>query len=126
MLTDPLIALYALLHGDQDPVYLDKVYQPVATALIVTTIVMALIYYFVVTGFWARFNKWFPHWFGFLAINALVNVVAVLVITHDRHLEWSMATVTLCLINIVVAAISFVVASFVVKWFSPHGRKTPI
>jgi hypothetical protein len=120
--------LYALLHGQQDPIFEDKIYQPVGMMLLLSTLFIVVIYYFGFNGLRAKFSKK-GYWYVFLISDMILNFLAVIFIVRalggDHAGPFSFATLLLCLINAFYAGIVFFVFSSVLKMGSPHARRTP-
>ncbi len=126
-MTDLYISCFELLHGRQDPVFRDYVYVPAGTGLLLISLLVALVFYYVVNGFRARFNRTRPHWFVAALVAVSLNILLLGVIEKqapDLRLS-SPASLNLFLIDALYAAIAFFCVSVLVKWFSPHARHTP-
>jgi hypothetical protein len=127
MLPTFLVWLYEVLHGQQEnPVYRDEIYKSVGIGLIVTTLALTVVYYYILNGLWARFGRTWPNWIAFLILNVLINAALVLWITSNNDVEvFTMTTLLLCLINALYAGFGFFLSSILFKWGSPHARRTP-
>jgi hypothetical protein len=127
MLPKILVFCYELLHGTQDPVFRDQIYEPAGIALLISTVLLVFCYYYGINGLRARFSRTWPHWSGFLILNAIVNVGSILWIASRAEgiKVFGMPTLLLCFINAVYAALGFFIASAVFKWGSPNARRTP-
>jgi len=120
--------LYALLHGQQDPIFEDKIYQPVGIMLLLSTLFIVGIYYFGFNGLRAKFSTR-RSWYAFLTFDVVLNFLAVIFIVRalgGGHADpFSFATLLLCLINALYTAIVFFVFSIILKMGSPNARRTP-
>jgi hypothetical protein len=126
---DLLIRLYALFHDPQSPIYEDKVYVPVGVALILISLSIGIIYYFVLNGIRERFSERWPYWWGCLFLNLFIGFLTPILIVRnlgdDQAGPFSSDTLILCLINCGYAVVAFFLVSMAFKWFSPHARRTP-
>lgn len=127
MIPQILLSCYELLHGQQDPVFRDKIYEPVGIVLLVSTVVLSFFYYYGLNGVSAKYGRTWPHWGGVLIANAVLNLASVFLICYRAEMPDGLGTATLLLgvINAVYAAVGFFLASLVLKWGSPNARCTP-
>jgi peptidoglycan biosynthesis protein MviN/MurJ (putative lipid II flippase) len=118
---------YEFLHGKQDAVFRDEIYVPVGTILVISTIVLCVLYYYFLNGLRARFNRT-RHWALTLLLNVVLNTVAVAWISYglSDDANFETAVLILCLVDALYAALAFTVASFALKWLSPHASCTPV
>jgi hypothetical protein len=126
---DLLISLYERFHDPQSPIYEDRIYVPLGISLILATLAIAIVFYFFLNGFRARFNKW-SHWLFCLILNCIIGFLAPILIVAslggDQASAFSSDTLVLCLINSSYSFLFFIVVSMVLKWGSPHASRTPI
>jgi len=127
MLPDIVNFLYELLHGDQDPVYEDKIYLTAAITLVLSALALGIIFYYLLNGFRAKYSKTWPWWWLFLIATVVFNFVSVLFIAHDFPPAEAFSAVTfgLCFINAAYSAVVFFFLSLLLKLVSPHASKTP-
>ena len=125
-MSDIFSTVYGLLHGAQGPLFMDQIYPQSATALLVWSLIAAVVYYYVVGWFTATLNM--PrHWMVTLAVNSAVCMFTVLAICRFAigTFDVGAPVLTLVLIQGLYAALLFVVLSAIIKWGSPNARRTP-
>ena len=127
MLSDVVVFLYTFLHGEQDPVYEDRIYFAAAVVLTLSALAFGIVFYYVLNGFRAKYSKTWPWWCSFLFATALVNFASVFFIAHDsppaEALSWP--TLTLSMINAGYSAVAFFFISLLLKLWSPNASRTP-
>jgi hypothetical protein len=121
------ISMFELLHGGQsNPAFRDSVYSGVGSWLLGITLLTVVFYYYVLNGIWARYAR-LKYWIVTMLASVFLNVVAVLVV--ERNVQdlpiFGPASTSLMVIDALYAAIAFLVASLLLKWFSPNARRTP-
>jgi hypothetical protein len=127
MFQDPFGTMYALLHGDQGPLFINVIYPQSGAALLVWSLATAAVFYYVVGGMSSEYNM--PrHWFITLGLTAVLCMLTVLAVCRFAFGQWGLGgpVVTLTLIQGLYAALLFTVVSFLIKWGSPNARTTPI
>src|ERR1700683_5462116 len=126
---DLLISIYEKFHDPQSPICEDSIYVPVGISLIIATLAIAIIYYIFLNGFRARFNKW-HHWLFCLILNFIIGFLAPIIVVAnlggDQASAFSSDTLLLCLINSIYSLVFFILVSMLLKWGSPHARRTPV
>lgn len=105
-------------------------YELNTTVSVITALVpwvAAGIYYYAINS--VRFDRWY-HWLVVLALVMLVTPVAGYMVTDsvmaDNGKSYVAESVTFELLNMLWAAVLFVVASFSMRWWSSNCRHTPI
>lgn len=131
-------ALYiALSAGIYDGLFYDNEFSPemrdnsvylyVSLTTAAITWGMAAIYYYVINS--VKFDRWY-HWLVVLGVVAVATPVVCYGINDAvfaaSDLEYGNQMVSFELVNMVVVAIMFVVASFSMRWWSSNCRHTPI
>lgn len=127
MIQDVFSTLYGFLHGAQGPIFTEQIYPQVGAALLVITVVAAALYYYWLGWTTATLNM-LRHWFIALAINSAFCMLTVLGVSRLVLGGWDVdapIVFTLSLIQALYAALLFTVTSVVIKWGSPHARRTP-
>ncbi|MBO4871130.1 MAG: hypothetical protein J5565_04005 [Muribaculaceae bacterium] len=113
--------------GYSDQLYNLGLYDIIPLITIAVAWVMAGIYYYAINS--VRFDRWY-HWLVMLAlVVVLAPVVGYLVnsrIFDENGLTYVAESLTFELVNIMWAAVLFVVASFSMRWWSTNCHHTPI
>ena len=111
--------------GFSDQMYNTGAYGSVAAITIAMAWGLAAIYYYVINS--VKFDRWY-HWLAMLGIaSVLTPVVCYIVI--DNYLEgfdYSTAEFTFAFYNILFTAVTFIIASYSIRWWSSNCRHTPI
>jgi len=97
---------------------------------VVTCIVawaVAGLYYYGINS--VSFSRWY-HWLIMLvvasALSAIINYVYPNNIFSDEGLNFSAQLFSFCLVDFVLTAVMFIIASFSIRWWSSNCRHTPI
>jgi len=117
-------ALYQV-NGFSDFMFNNGAYGTVAAITIVMTWGMAAIYYYVINS--VKFDRWY-HWLAMLGVTSVLTPVVCFFVV-DRMMEgmdYATAEFTFALYNILFTALTFVIASFSIRWWSSNCRHTPI
>ena len=117
-------ALYTV-NGFSDQMYNTGAYGSVAVITIAMAWGMAAIYYYVINS--VKFDRWY-HWLAMLGITSVLTpVVCYLVVSHMLDgFDYGTAEFTFEVYNILFTALTFVIASFSMRWWSSNCRHTPI
>ena len=117
-------ALYTV-NGFSDQMYNTGAYGSVAIITIAMAWGMAAIYYYVINS--VKFDCWY-HWLAMLGITSVLTpVVCYLVVSHMLDgFDYGTAEFTFEVYNILFTALTFVIASFSMRWWSSNCRHTPI
>jgi FtsH-binding integral membrane protein len=128
MYQQAIIWFFETIHGNQDPIFRERVYIPLGAAILLITLLTAITFYYGLNLRRARFNRLWPHWGATLAVNAVCCFLATWIIAVSQGVLSSAplaATILLSLIAAFYAAIGFYLASFVMKPLSPNASNTP-
>jgi hypothetical protein len=127
MFPNAFTTIYELLHGKQQPIFREQIYATIGIILVISTLVICGLYYYLLNGLRARFNKR-AHWSAALMLNVLLNIASVVWVSTAQTDTGDIGTaiLILCFINAFYAAIAFLVASLLFKWGSPHASCTPV
>lgn len=84
----------------------------------------AALFYYVVNS--VSFSRWF-HWLGTLLVAAIVGAVAnYSYLSSVLSIDYGGKLFGFCVVDFVVTALLFIVASFAIRWWSSNCRHTPI
>lgn len=88
---------------------------------------LAGIYYYVINS--VSFSRWY-HWLVVLVLGVVASPVVAYVycdsVFADNGVDFSSELYGFALINLVVEAAAFIIASFSMRWWSSNCRHTPI
>ncbi len=117
-------ALYTV-NGFSDQMYNTGAYGSVAVITIAMAWGMAAIYYYVINS--VKFDRWY-HWLAMMGVTCVLTpVVCYLVVSHLLEgFDYSTAEFTFEVYNILFTALTFIIASFSMRWWSSNCRHTPI
>ncbi|MBO4722091.1 MAG: hypothetical protein J5629_04070 [Muribaculaceae bacterium] len=117
-------ALYTV-NGFSDQMYNTGAYGTVAVITIAMAWGMAAIYYYVINS--VKFDLWY-HWLAMLGITSVLTpVVCYIVVSHLLDgFDYGTAEFTFEVYNILFTALTFIIASFSMRWWSSNCRHTPI
>ena len=117
-------ALYTV-NGFSDQMYNTGAYGTVAVITIAMAWGVAAVSYYVITS--VKFDRWY-HWLAMLGVTCVLTpVVCYLVVAHLLEgFDYSTAEFTFQVYNILFTALTFVIASFSMRWWSSNCRHTPI
>ncbi len=117
-------ALYTV-NGFSDQMYNTGAYGTVAVITIAMAWGIAAIYYYVINS--VKFDRWY-HWLAMLGVTCVLTpVVCYIVVAHLLDgFDYSTAEFTFEVYNILFTALTFVIASFSMRWWSSNCRHTPI
>ena len=110
--------IYELLYYETEfsqAMYDENMYLAVALITAIVAWAAAAIYYYGINS--VSFARWY-HWL------AVLGVTAVLAPTDDY--EYTVQLMHFSLLNIMVEAVLFIIASYSIRWWSSNCRHTPI
>ena len=107
--------------------YNQGLYLTVAIVTVVVAWGSAGLYYYVINS--VSFSRWY-HWLIVLIVasvgTAVINYAYPSSIFSEEGLDFSGQLFSFCVVNLVLEAVLFVVASFSIRWWSSNCRHTPI
>ena len=117
-------ALYTV-NGFSDQMYNTGAYGSVAVITIAMAWGIAAIYYYVINS--VKFDRWY-HWLAMLGVTAVLTpIVCYIVVSHLLDgFDYGTAEFTFEVYNVLFTALTFVIASFSMRWWSSNCRHTPI
>ena len=122
--------IYELLYYESEfsqAMYEDNMYLIVSIVTAIIAWVVAAIYYYAINS--VSFARWY-HWLIFLGIAVLfaptVDFVYPNSVFTEYDYEFTTQLIHFSLLNIVVEAVLFIIASFSIRWWSSNCRHTPI
>lgn len=117
-------AVYTV-NGFSDQMFNSGAYGSVAAITIAMAWGLAAVYYYVINS--VKFDRWY-HWLAMLGITSVLTpVVCYIVVAHLLdEFDYSTAEFTFEIYNILFTALTFVIASFSIRWWSSNCRHTPI
>ena len=117
-------ALYSV-NGFSDQMYNTGAYGTVAAVTVAMSWGMAAIYYYVINS--VKFDRWY-HWLAMLGVTAVLTPVVCFIVVSNllEGFDYGTAVFTFQIYNILFTALTFVIASFSIRWWSSNCRHTPI
>ena len=122
--------IYELLYYESEfsqAMYEENMYLIVAIVTAIIAWVVAAIYYYAINS--VSFARWY-HWLIFLGIAVLFAPTVDFVYPNSAFSEYDYEFTTqlihFSLLNIVVEAVLFIIASYSIRWWSSNCRHTPI
>lgn len=122
--------IYELLYYESEfsqAMYEDNMYLVVSIVTAIIAWVVAAIYYYAINS--VSFARWY-HWLIFLGIAVLfaptVDFVYPNSVFGEYDYDFTVQLIHFSLLNIVVEAVLFIIASFSIRWWSSNCRHTPI
>lgn len=107
--------------------YNQNLYLTVAIVTAVVAWSLAGIYYYVINS--VSFSRWY-HWLLMLAgaavLAPVINYTYPDSIFSDLGYDFGAQLFSFCMVNLMITAVLFVIASFSVRWWSSNCRHTPI
>lgn len=123
----PAYEMVYAVSGFSDQLYNLGLYDTIPLITIAVAWAAAGIYYYAINS--VRFDRWY-HWLVMLALVAVIAPIAGYAVnTHlfdENGLSYVAESLTFEMVNMMWAAVLFVVASFSVRWWSTNCRHTPI
>lgn len=122
--------IYELLYYESEfsqAMYEDNMYLVVSIVTAIIAWVVAAIYYYAINS--VSFARWY-HWLIFLGIAVLfaptVDFVYPNSVFGEYDYDFTTQLIHFSLLNIVVEAVLYIIASFSIRWWSSNCRHTPI
>ncbi|MBR4926589.1 MAG: hypothetical protein IKZ61_12725 [Prevotella sp.] len=122
--------IYELLYYESEfsqAMYEDNMYLVVSIVTAIIAWVVAAIYYYAINS--VSFARWY-HWLIFLGIAVLfaptVDFVYPNSVFGEYDYDFTVQLIHFSLLNIVVEAVLYIIASFSIRWWSSNCRHTPI
>lgn len=122
--------IYELLYYESEfsqAMYEDNMYLVVSIVNAIIAWAVAAIYYYAINS--VSFARWF-HWLIFLGIAVLfaptVDFLYPNSVFNEYDYDFTTQLIHFSLLNITVAAVLFIIASFSIRWWSSNCRHTPI
>lgn len=122
--------IYELLYYESEfsqAMYEDNMYLIVSIVTAIIAWVVAAIYYYAINS--VSFARWY-HWLIFLGIAVLfaptVDFVYPNSVFGEYDYDFTVQLIHFSLLNIVVEAVLYIIASFSIRWWSSNCRHTPI
>ena len=111
--------------GFNDKMYNLSMYPVIAAITILVAWGGAAIYYYAINS--VKFDRWY-HWLAMLGVaSVLTPVVCYIVIANFLEgFDYGTAEFTFAFYNILFTALTFVIASFSMRWWSSNCRHTPL
>lgn len=107
--------------------YNQNLYLVVAIVTAIVPWTLSGIYYYVINS--VSFSRWY-HWFIVLMVAAvlapLINYIYPNSIFSDLGYDFGAQLFSFCMVDLMIAAVLFVIASFSIRWWSSNCRHTPI
>ena len=126
MFAQIMTSLYEVFYSRQDPVFRDEIYPSIGLWLLLSTLALVIAFYYGLNWARAKYSK-SGYWWCFLLISVCINAFIVLFVAAKTDaVSWhDLDVITLAGLNAAYAGVAFFVASFLLKWRSPHARCTP-
>lgn len=123
--SEPLYEALYYSSGFSEAMHNQDAYGIVAIVTITMTWGIAALYYYVINS--VKFDRWY-HWLAMLGITSVLTpVVCYIIVAHLLdEFDYSTAEFTFEIYNILFTALTFVIASFSMRWWSSNCRHTPI
>ena len=122
--------IYELLYYESEfsqAMYEDNMYLVVSIVTAIIAWVVAAIYYYAINS--VSFARWY-HWLIFLGIAVLFALTVDFVypngVFSEYDYDYTTQLIHFSLLNIVVEAVLYIIASFSIRWWSSNCRHTPI
>ncbi len=107
--------------------YNENLYFIVAVVSAVVAWGAAALFYYIINS--VSFSRWY-HWLIMLGVASvlapIINYIYPNNIFSDLGYDFSARLFSFCVIDFVVTAILFIIASFAMRWWSANCRHTPI
>lgn len=85
---------------------------------------VAALFYYVINS--VSFSRWY-HWLiSLLAVSIVASVVNYIYLDGALSIDYSGQLLNFSIIDFVVTALLFIIASFAIRWWSGNCRHTPI
>lgn len=107
--------------------YNENMYFLVAVVTAIVAWGLAAVYYYVINS--VSFSRWY-HWLIVLGVACVVapviNYMYPNSVFDGLGLDFSAQLFSFCIVDLVLEAVLFIVASFSMRWWSSNCRHTPI
>ncbi|MFZ1236094.1 MAG: hypothetical protein WAR39_03690 [Prevotella sp.] len=107
--------------------YSANLYLIVAIVTVLVAWSFAGIYYYVINS--VSFSRWY-HWLMVLVtamiLGPVINYIYPNNIFSADGLDFSAQLFSFCMVDVIVEAVLFIIASFSIRWWSSNCRHTPI
>ena len=107
--------------------YNENLYLVVAIVTSLVAWLAAGLFYYVINS--VSFSRWY-HWLITLVItsflSAIINYIYPNSIFSDNGYDFGAQLFGFCVVDFLVTALLFVIASFAIRWWSSNCRHTPI
>ena len=94
--------------------------------MLLVTWIMAVVYYYVINS--VRFDRW-PHWLIMLVVSMAVAPGVCFgyneYVFAENGLSYLSESMQMVFVNVLMAAVWYVVASFSIRWWSSNCRHSP-
>ena len=112
--------------GYSNEMYNYGVYDTFALIMLLVTWIMAVVYYYVINS--VRFDRW-PHWLIMLVVSMAVAPGVCFgyneYVFAENGLSYLSESMQMVFVNVLMAAVWYVVASFSIRWWSSNCRHSP-
>lgn len=123
-------SIFEVLYYDNEfsnEMYNQNIYLIVSIVTVAVAWAFAGVYYYAINS--VRFSRWY-HWLIVLAcaivIAPVISYVYANNIFSDDGLDFGNQLFGFCMVDLVVEAVMFIIASFSMRWWSSNCRHTPI
>ena len=122
------VELYEALYnvnGFSNAMYNHGAYGVVALITIVVSWGMAAIYYYVINS--VKFDRWY-HWLAIMGVTSVLSPLICYIVVDNllEGMDYSTAEFTFEVYNVFFTVLTFLIASFSIRWWSSNCRHTPI
>ena len=113
------------VNGFSDQMYNTGAYGTVAAITIAMSWGMAAIYYYVINS--VKFDRWY-HWLAMLGVTAVLTPVVCFIAVSSllEGFDYGTSEFIFEIYNVLFTALTFIIASFSMRWWSSNCRHTPI
>ena len=122
--------IYELLYYETEfsqAMYDENMYLAVSLITAIVAWAAAAIYYYGINS--VSFARWY-HWLAVLGVTAVLAPTVDFVYPHsvfaEYDYEYTVQLMHFSLLNIMVEAVLFIIASYSIRWWSSNCRHTPI
>lgn len=122
--------IYEILYYSQNFsnwMYNNSMYLVIAIVTVLVSWGIAIIYYYLINS--VRFDRWY-HWlimlFASILLAPCVDIAYSNTSSSEIGANFSTDIVNFAIVNILVTAIFFIIASFSIRWWSYNCSHTPI
>ena len=123
----PLIESLYYEREFSNEMYNENMYLLVAIVTALAAWLLAAVYYYVINS--VSFSRWY-HWLMVLGVACVVAPVINYIYPNNVFdslgLDFSSQLFSFCIVDVLLEAVLFIVASFSIRWWSSNCRHTPI